>query len=194
MKNIRVLALLPTLGQPRHAKRIAMLKEQGLHVEAVAFKRTLAHGRMPDCAVEIIGTLEHGRYYQRLIELARGARKIANKKYRTFDVLYCFGIDMAIVAIMSKARPDQAVIIETGDIRKPQVAPTLFGKIVRTVDRLALKYTDLLVVTAYDFKIEYYRNTIKTNVKSIVIENKVDFSAISVAPPRTNEPFSIGYF
>ena len=51
--NIKILSVLPVLGQPRYSKRITMLQELGFNVEVVTFERDYHRGRIPNCDIKI---------------------------------------------------------------------------------------------------------------------------------------------
>ena len=69
LENTKILSVLPLLGHPRDSKRITMLQQAGFTVEAVAFERDYHTGRMPDCKVESLGRIAHGRYLQRILKM-----------------------------------------------------------------------------------------------------------------------------
>ena len=99
----KVLFVLPVLGQPRDAKRIAMLQRAGFTVEAAAFDRTYHRGRLPDCAVEILAKIEHKRYIRRFITFVMVVPKL-RRAIRRADIVYASGPDMGLAAILA-ARP-----------------------------------------------------------------------------------------
>ena len=202
--RLRILVALPLLGQPRHSKRIAMLKQAGYTVEAIAFERDYHSGRMPDCSVEKLGKIAHGHYLQRVLKII-SAIPAMRRALKRNQIVYAFGTDMALMAHVAGLGLKRSLILEVGDIRKAQIAKGLKGRLVRMLERYVIGARRLLVVTAPGFIDAYYRQWLKTSVSAIVIENKLDFSpdddvfqnqtqCPSAGLPLVDRPLRIGYF
>lgn len=202
-ENIRILSVLPLLGHPRDSKRITMLRQAGFTVEAVAFDRNYHTGRMPDCPVESLGTISHGRYLQRILKMVT-VLPAMQRAIRRNDIVYASGADMALMALVASLGLGKPVVVEIGDIREVQVASGLKGRLVRIADKYFVNACSLLVATAPGFIDTYYRQWLKASVPAMVIENKLesDFaqdiaSTKVIAPegkPLLDRPLRIGYF
>lgn len=202
--SLRVLSVLQTLGQPRHSKRITMLQQVGFSVEAVAFERDYHSGRMPDCPVESLGKIAHGRYLQRILKIV-AALPAMRRAIRRNDIVYASGQDVAFMALIAGLGLGKPVVLEVGDIRELQVASGLKGRIVRTIDKHFVNACSLLVATAPGFIDTYYRQWLKASVPAMVIENKLEssFAEETISKEITNplkgrslvdRPLRIGYF
>jgi succinoglycan biosynthesis protein ExoL len=203
-KNIKILTILSLIGHPRDSKRISMLQEAGFDIEAVAFSRDYHNGRMPNCNIDIIGKIENGKYFQRFIKILNALPKIRRAMNRN-NIIYVSGIDMAFMAIFASIGKKKPIVLEVGDIREIQVLDGLMGRIVRAIDKFMLRSVDLLVVTSPSFLEVYYRQWLKSNILSIVIENKLELSVIEKMAcekgidgisglPIKERPLKIGYF
>lgn len=203
LQTLKILCVLPVLGQPRHAKRIAMLKQTGFEAEAVAFKRDYHKGRLPDCPVELLGKISQGRYLERLLKLIM-IIPILRRAIQRNDLVYVFGLDMALAAKLAGVGLPQSIILEVGDIRELQVARGLKGKIVRKLDQYVSNASQLIVATASGFVDVYYRDWLNVQTPAIVLENKLEPSngedfhikvpALSEDDPFVDRPLRIGYF
>ncbi len=204
LDNLRVLSVLPVLGHPRDSKRIAMLKQAGFAVEAVAFERDYHSGRMPDCPVDSLGEIPHGHYMQRLVKMATVLPKM-RRAMRRNDIVYASGEDMAFMALLAGFGLGKPVVVEIGDIREIQVAPSLKGRLIRIIDKHFVNACSLLVATAPGFIDTYYRKWLKASVPAMVIENKLESSLGETAisheiaeslngRPLVDRPLRIGYF
>lgn len=196
----RVLGLLPVLGQPRHAKRISMLQRSGFQVEAVAFERDYHKGRLPNCPVELLGKISQGRYLTRIFRLITILPKLRNYIQQN-DLVYTFGLDMALAAIVAGIGTHKPVILEVGDIRKVQSSNGVIGSLVRSIDQFVVNRCKLLVVTAQGFIDGYYHKMLDIQTATMVLENKLESKSsngvINELPegmPFVDRPLRIGYF
>jgi succinoglycan biosynthesis protein ExoL len=200
----KVVFALPLLGHPRDSKRIAMLEAAGFEVEAVAFDREYHSGRMPNCPVESLGKITHGRYLHRIFKILSVLQKIRRVIKRN-QIVYASGTDMAYMALFAGLGLGKPIVIEIGDIRELQVAEGLKGRIVRMLDKLFVDCCSLLVSTSAAFVDNYYRQWLKTKIPALIIENKLEpdfcekvrqngiFSPLC-GKPLVDRPLRIGYF
>lgn len=195
LENIKILSVLQVLGHPRDSKRITMLQQAGFSVEAVAFERDYHTGRMPNCPVESLGKIAHGRYLQRILRMVTSLPAM-RRAIRRNDVVYASGQDVAFMALIAGLGLGRPVILEVGDIRELQVASGLKGRLVRIVDKYFVNACSLLVATAPGFIDTYYRQWLKASVPAMVIENKLESAfveeIISKEPNYRSNPLPRG--
>jgi succinoglycan biosynthesis protein ExoL len=202
--SLRILTVLPVLGQPRDSKRIDMLVSLGFDVSVAAFNRAYHSGRVPSRPTQIIGTISHGKYLQRIGRLITALPKL-RRAMRGRDIVYASSPDMALLAMIAGVFMGKKFILEVGDVREIQTAEGLKGRLVRIVDRVLTNRCSLLVVTAVGFLDNYYRNWLRSDVPAIVVENKIEASLTSARPeavrgslpqgrPFIDRPLRIGYF
>ena len=202
--SLHILTVLPVLGQPRDSKRIDMLVSLGFDVSVAAFNRAYHSGRVPSRPTQIIGTISHGKYLQRIGRLITALPKL-RRAMRGRDIVYASSPDMALLAMIAGVFMGKKFILEVGDVREIQTAEGLKGRLVRIVDRVLTNRCSLLVVTAVGFLDNYYRNWLRSDVPAIVVENKIEASLTSARPeavrgslpqgrPFIDRPLRIGYF
>lgn len=92
--RIRMIAMLPSLGQPRYAKRVDSLKNLGFDPTVLAFEREYHTGRVPNCPTVIIGKAVESKYVSRLFSIIRAWPEV-RRRIRQCDIVYAFGVDMA---------------------------------------------------------------------------------------------------
>ena len=201
----KILCALPTLGHPRHAKRISMLQEAGFEVEVVAFKRPYHEGRLPDCNVTTLGEVNHGNYLSRSFKILSAFPKIRSAIKRN-DLVFAFGPDMAAACHFSSRLLGKPLVFEVGDITRAQLASGIKGRLVRALDRYVTNRSSLIVATSPRFLDTYYQEWIKTGTPGLLIENKLEaaFCAkmkseiANTKPPKgivfQDRPLRIGYF
>lgn len=201
----RILFALPTLGHPRHAKRISMMKEAGFDVEAVAFKRPYHAGRMPNCPVVTLESISHGNYVKRAFKIIKALPKLRNA-IKKHDLVFAFGPDMAVACLVANFFLRKKLVFEVGDIMRPQLAPGLKGWVVRKIDRYVADKASVIVATSPRFLDEYYSKWVKTKTPGLLIENKLERAfcekmelelsqtAPSPGTPLQDRPLKIGYF
>jgi len=203
-RPVRILAVLPVLGQPRHAKRLDTLKSMGFNVRVAAFERAFHSGRKPDCEVDVIGKAVQGSYIPRLFALLKAIPKMRSSVAQA-DVVYAFGPDMALLAVLARLTLGTRVpvFLEIGDIIPLQVANGVKGIACRALDRWLVRRCVCIVTTTPKFLSEYYRRWLGASVDGIVIENKVETAfgervrsqGLQKWRARSPEyPIRIGYF
>ena len=174
MNPHRVLCILPVTHAARIAKRIDMHREAGFRVEAVAFERDYLGGRLPDCPVESLGPLLHGRLVRRVPRLLRSVRKV-RAAIRRNDIVHAFSPDMALLALVAGFGLGRPVAVEVADIREAQTAKGLSGGVVRALDRFTMEHAQLLIVTSAHY-FRYYRDWLGVKTPGLVLENKLSAS------------------
>ena len=199
---LRVLCLLPHLADPRIALRIEMLRQAGFLVEVIAFGTRYYPGRPSDRPVESLGRLRFKSYYLRAVEILMRLPQIRSAIRRN-DVVYAFHTDMGLAAAAAGAGLPRPIVLEVHDIKWRQVAPGLPGWLVRLADRYLIRACALLVTTSADYRV-YYRDWLKVEPPSLVVENKVAGSLAAAvrakdAPEsgdgrREGRPIRIGCF
>ena len=201
----KLLFLLPVLGHPRHAKRIEMLQEQGFEVGAIAFERDYHKGRLPNCEVVSLGRIEHGQYGKRILRLISSTSTI-RKEARKADLIYAFGLDLAMTASIATTGLRKPIAAEVGDIGDMQTRSDTKGKVARVLIRKAANRCKFLVVTAPRFLEVYFREWLGCKVPGLVVENKLEAAFVEEFSPKLEQmktlagvpfrdrPLRIGYF
>ncbi len=196
---MKITFLLPTIGHPRHRKRIRALRRLGAETTVLAFSRKghLRDDETPD--LRVLGEIAHEEAWRRSATLMRALPVVRNAARRS-DVLYAFGPDQLALARLAVAglRPAPRLVVEIGDLH-----PLLIGKrpaaaVGRAFERFMLRGDVLLVSTSPGFVKNYYREKLgMRNLPSLVIENKVDPDVTPKPLSRTRDdsgPIRIGWF
>jgi len=202
--KLKVLCILPTLGQPRHVKRINMLQETRCLIEVLSFERDYHIGRLPNCNIEMLGKIKHEHYKQRIFTLLKAIPKVRRAMCRN-NLVYAFGTDNAFMAIIAGIGLKVPVFMETGDLFAIQVAKGLKGRIYRSLEKLLLQKVRFLVTVNHSILDIYYRQWVKSNIPGIVIENKLEATFVenfvskkikksSLGKPLIDRPLKIGFF
>ncbi|MDH5652058.1 MAG: hypothetical protein OEZ39_09395 [Gammaproteobacteria bacterium] len=173
MLNKTIICVLPVLGQPRHAKRVSMLKQSGFKVKVAAFERDYHKGRLPDCPVVSLGKISKGKYLQRVGKLIVALPKL-RKQIKQSDLIYAFGSDMAMASYVAGTGLKKPIIFETGDVRSIQTSNKITGKLLRVFDRFITRASKLIVVTSPDFVANYFKKYLGSNTPYLVLENKIE--------------------
>ena len=164
---------MPALGQPRLSKRVAMLKSEGFAVKALAFERDYHKGRLPDCEIHMLGSVDKGQYLKRLFVLAKAIPTLRRHTHQA-SAIYAFGLDLAILALVANVFRKSAVFFEVGDIRPIQVSTGLKGRFMKFLSQKTFNLCSLLIVTSEEFISGYYADGNASDTAWIVLENKLD--------------------
>lgn len=204
-KPTRIAVFLPTLGHPRHAKRVSMFKEAGFDVRVLAFERPYHSGRMPECPITILGKIDHGNYLSRAMKFAMAIGKM-REGIRWCDLIYSFGPDLALTCQVAGAGLKKPLVFEVGDITRAQLGKGFKGKLVRKTDQYVANRSKTIISTSSKFIDVYYRDWVGTSTDGLVIENKLEASycvktrkeipleSIPSNLATADNPLKIGYF
>jgi|SRR5690625_17511 len=199
---MRFLFVMPTIGQPRYAKRINMLQNEGVVANAAAFERDYHRGRVPDCSIDNLGRVYSGSYLKRVVTYLLSIKKI-RRLAKGSHVVYSFGFDLFLLTYLATIGLSCKRVLEVGDIRKIQTGSSLISKILRALERLFAHKIDLLVVTSSRYYTEYYEGWLNVSPNCLVVENKLEKTYLLSRPAFSNiaqhdcycaRPIRIGYF
>lgn len=193
-----IVFLAPVATQPRYGKRILEFMRLGVSAQCLYFDRDYFSGRKLPCDATCLGRIDHGRYFSRILTLVKAAF-LAKKRIGGADFLYAFGLDMLFLATIASIGSRQKILYEVSDIREAMTRPGLYSWAMRSFERLMLRWTDVIVVTAPGYRDGYYRGlNVAPGNRFFVMENKLDLDATArPAHSRTRrgvEPIRIGYF
>ena len=179
-----------------------MLQEAGFQVEAVAFERDYDGGKVPDCAIELMGTLSHGRLLRRTFKLLKSVPKVRAAMRRN-GMVHAFNPDMALLALVSGIGLGKPVAVEVADIREAQAAKSLKGLVVRWLDKFTVNRCEMLIVTSEHYY-QYYRDWLRVKTPGMVLENRLSASfcdevrAVGLQKPAgcafKDRPLRVGWF
>ena len=196
---MRITFLLPTIGHPRHRKRIRALRRLGAETRVLAFSR---QGHLEDDetpGVQVLGEIAHEEVWRRSATLMR-ALPVVREAARNSDVVYAFGPDqlaLARLALAGLRRPPR-LAVEIGDLHPFLVADRPTAALGRAFERLLMRSNVLLVSTSPGFVEKYYRQKLgMKQLPSLVIENKVDPDVTPKPLALVREakgPIRIGWF
>ena len=201
----KILCILPLVGHPRHAKRVEMLQQAGFEVTAIAFDRDYHKGKVPNCPVETLGKISHGRYLARALKIAKAMPKI-RRAIKKSDFVYAFGVDLALTILVARLGVSKPVAVEVGDIGGIQLRSDWVGWINRRLIKRIVNACEFIAVTAPRFFDVYFKQWLDVSTPGMVIENKLesDFSEefrpqlekLKPLPgqPLVDRPLKIGYF
>lgn len=192
-----VVVLLPVASQPRYHKRIRGLQKVGMNVYGFCFNRPYFRGAPLPCKIERLGTLKHGSYLKRFFNIIFSSKRLTNK-IADNDVIYAFGADMVLLALLMRWGSSNKIIYEIGDLRPAHFASGILSSLVRALERYAVKRAHVVVVTARGFADEFICRHLGASIDKIrVIENKLDLPSSGRPTPalwQPGNPITIGYF
>ncbi len=137
-----------------------------------------------------LGYVEHCQHAKRLLTLARALwRTFRHRKdVAESDVLYARNLDMlglAFVARLFAPSFKGKIIYECLDVHDAMTREGMAGKVLRAVERWALKRCDLLVVSSPGFMREYFFPVQGFEGEYALVENKLYFHDQRVDRPAT---------
>ena len=169
---MKVLCLLPALGDARIARRIDMLSRGGFDVRAAAFERHHGFGRRPNCPVTRLGKLPPRKYLARAPRLLLATRRV-RAAMRDSDVVYAFNPDLALLGILAGVGLNRPLALDVADVKALQVASGWAGSATRAIEKRTVRRCRLLTLTTEGYR-AYYRDWLGATAPIVVIENKLD--------------------
>ncbi len=191
--NARALFLLPVVTHVRYRKRMEALTALNVSIEVLAFERPYYPGK-PKIGYKSLGSLSHNNYLQRILPFFKALPTIWQYARKT-DALYCFGLDMLLLAWLVKlvlGKP-VALLYEVGDIREVLLGSKLKSRLARALEAFLVRRIDRLILTSEAYYEHFYKGILKLSVPYQVIENKLEPGFIAeqdLAKPS----YRLGYF
>lgn len=197
---MKAIFLLPVISEARCHKRIRELKKLGVQPKIFAFERDYYEGKTIEGWYELLGNIQHGKYYKRFIPFSKALFKIRSA-INNVEMIYAFGLDMLLLGWLASRGYGKPVklVYEVADIREILTGERLESRLCRKLERFLLQYVDMLVVTSEAYITGYYRQIQgMDDLCYKVIENKLDVNDMplvrSPAAKLSEGSMRIGYF
>ena len=177
MNKKTILCFLPLVGDTKDSKRIQLLMNAGFNIKVISFERQNHSPRKSNWDVKIIGNIEDGKYFARIITMLRAFQTL-RYDMQSSDIVYCLSADLAIFAYLASFGMKVQIVVDVADIREIQVKRSILGALYRLIDKLVSRKFSLIVVTSEFFITEYYDKWLNIGRQNYyLLENKVDYSA-----------------
>lgn len=197
---MRITYICPSLKDARSRARVDWLRAAGAEVSVYGFDRVGYYGSRQDrCDANELGVLSHGNLTERAGPYL-AAVPILRSAIARSDVVYCLGLDVAVLGWLSLLTTlrQKILVLEIQDIRHHLLESGLKSRILRAIDRLISQRCDMLVVTSDAYITEYYESLLGARVKNwFLLENKAISRGElieSVCDSRAHNSLTIGYF
>jgi len=170
----------------------------GWDASCVYFERDYFEGCPLPVESASLGHIQHGRYFMRMWHLLR-ALPTVRRHACAADVLYAFGLDMALLAVLARGWKYRIPLVyEVGDVFQ-YMRRTSLSRAARLLERMVLRLISLVVPVTRGFAEEYYIPTQRVSPSRIlVLENKVPAGVadneIRQQVPSTQPVLTIGRF
>ena len=177
-----VLLLTPDITDTSSARRGEALVAQGCRLLMVGFRRgRYNQDYSPSWPFLLLGHTEDGRYGQRLGTLLRALAVLAvnRRQLEQADVIYARNIDQMILALFVRllVRRHIPTVYEVLDIQPAFVGQGRLSRMLRAVERYALKHISLLVLSSPAFLRHYFAGMQGYTRPWFLLENKLPASA-----------------
>lgn len=164
--------LIPQLSQPRCIKRVKALQSAGYETVVYGFDNGLYSENISEIGGEV-HRLEMEKGLSRLKSLRRKLFCVKEfcKSLRKEDVVYIFGIEMALIyCLFFKCNK---VIYEQADLNYTKLSMKWLVTIFKSLDKWLIKKSKLTVLTSQGF-IDYLFGENNTAENIVLVENKVN--------------------
>lgn len=179
----RLVFFAPDISDVSTIKRAQAFLDEGFGVTVVGFRRDRYNrDYRPPWPFILLGRTADGRYGHRLLSLFTSL-PIVLAHWRTLkagSVIYARNIDQLLLALMARLLIGSRapVIYEVLDIPAILVRRGVVPALVRWVERIALRYVSVLVLSSPGFHRNYYRPVQGYRGDWMLIENRLHPSAL----------------
>ena len=197
---MNILFVLPVLSDSYYQKRIYKMSALGVKSTVLGFERDHYKGKSWSIPTDSLGYLEHGNYIRRLGKLLKAFFKIRSN-ISTQEALYAFNLDILLICWAARLFKSKKIklIYDIADIRSVMVENGLISVLLRSIERLLVKRTSVVVVSSPAYIDGYFKDYQNINQNFAVIENKVDkdlpkSESLRDQPDGNKDYITIGYF
>lgn len=172
--NLRILFFTTATEHTTFRKTARMFSGEGADVKILGLTRNNFPSGNDSIPTEIVGTISHGNFFQRLLILLKSIAKL-RREAKFFDVIYCFGLDTVIVVNIALMFQRHKVVYQVQDIKKQLLGDSLKPFLLRLIERFMLKKVVQLVVSSEDYYNNFFYRYYKfPRERTTVIENKLE--------------------
>ncbi len=169
-------------------KRVASLKESGLHVDGFMMKRF--DGPEPDWDNVNLGQTKNAAYLDRFLSVFKGAFRAAKQKetLRSADFILARNMDMLATAFLTKQLigSKTPVIYECLDVHRLLCRSDLIGKVMRFIEGKLVARTAGVLVSSPAFLTHHFEPHYAGKYRAFLVENRLpaSFAKAIARPPR----------
>jgi len=197
--KLRILFFTTATEHTTFRKTARMLAKEGAYVKIIGFTRNNFPAGSDAVPTEILGTISHGNYFRRFINLFKSISKL--REYaKNYDIVHCFALDTLIIANIALAFQKKKIVYQVQDIKRQLIGNSIKPRLYRFIERLLLKNIVQLIVSSEDYHTHYFAKYHNFPSKlTTVIENKLETEPISTLDDSTqnsslNKHIRLGYF
>jgi succinoglycan biosynthesis protein ExoL len=172
------------------ARRIGMLRAAGHEVKVAGFyRRDTAPAQVSGARAHSLGRTRDGRLAGRMLQVLRHvlAPGAARHGAHGARVLIARNLETLVLAVRVRA-PGQRLVYECLDIHRLMLGRGMAGKVMRAIERWAMRRLDLLVVSSPYFLDTYFRQMGHYHGAARLVENKVPAYAPDAEGPQVIDP------
>ena len=193
----------PDVTDASTLKRVQQFTDHGYHVTVFGFRRQRYNSEyQPTWPHVPLGFTSDGRYGQRLGALLRAIPTIfaRRRQLKAASAFYARNIDQLVLAMLARfiSFSKAPLTYEVLDIPPILIGEGFASRLIRTVERMCLRNTRLLVLSSPGFHRAFYDAVQKYRGDWFLLENKLHPSITrrSMAPAnrgRNRRPWVVGY-
>ena len=197
----RIAYIVHDVNDAAVARRIAMMREGGLEVVLIGFRRDARRPlEVAGAPVTDLGLTGDGRLARRIVSvvgiLARPAALM--RAVADCDVLVARNLEsLALATRARRGRAGVRLVYECLDIHRMLLGSSIASRAIQRIERWLLSAIDLLIVSSPAFARAHFANRLPTRVPVLLAENKVLALSGRLEPPAASPPappWTIGWF
>lgn len=196
---LRIAYLVHDLNDAAVERRVAMFEESGVPARVAGFRRRdHAPVRIRHAPAADLGRTADGKLKERALAVLRHWLFPGQVSAITQDAQTIVARNLETLVLARRVRrPGQRLVYECLDIHRLLLGRGLASRLLRRIERWAMRGVDLLVLSSPSFLSEYFADRRGYRGHSLLIENKVPGFAASPPPPARPGPgprWVIGWF
>jgi len=202
--GIELSFFCPDVTDASTLKRVQQFMDFGFRVVVFGFRRKRYNTAFKPTWPNVpLGFTTDGRYWQRLCALFRAVPALFRHRQtlRRSEIFYARNIDQLLLALIARviSRSRAKLVYEVLDIAPILMQRAMVARLLRRIERMALRRAALLVLSSPAFHRNYYAAIQGYRGEWFLLENKLHHALPSLRP-RLNRPVAggrpwvVGYF
>jgi succinoglycan biosynthesis protein ExoL len=200
--DLKILYLVPDLGDPAVPKRLAMLQAGGATVTVMGFRRgSEAVMHVAGHPAIDLGQTHNGRFVQRIAAILRETVRISRQRvlFEEAEVILARNLEMLALAVRGRSlcTVKPKLVYECLDIHRLMLNAGPVGKALRGLEGWLAKRAGALLTSSPAFVTGYFAKLSTVRLPIRLVENKVFAESEvrgQVSEVRKNLPWKIGWF
>ena len=174
----KIAYFAPDLSDPAVSRRVETFRRGGGEVVVVGFRRSGARRTQVDQAPTVdLGHTQHARFASRIASVLMALVRVPTwgSRLKAQEVIVARNLEMLLLAAVVGWiwAPRAKLVYEVLDVHRLMCSPSIFGQMLRRLEKALMGRTRLLIVSSPAFITHYFKRLQNWDGPWLLLENKV---------------------